>query len=194
MESQQTSVSALREMLPSSPDHVHRDHCADDPAAQAGQPKVDRSQIQGWGADLDRANRPAYPMARMPARLDNPPAGPTSDQPLNMTVFHSIERPGVTPLFGTAAPPKGLSGKIRQFAYKLSESDIQHWLLLLLADRVNVAEGVGEDLMSGRVPNIFAEMGAGAELRHNPAGFARKAAVATAVVGIGYYLLRRRKR
>ncbi len=194
MENQSSSMTSLSEAPPVPARHTHRDHSADNPVAQAGQPKVDRSQIQGWGADLDHANRPAYPMARMPARLDHPPSGPTPDQPLNMEVFHSIERPGVTPLFGTSAPPKGVSGKIRRFAYKLSESDIRHWLLLLLADRVNVVEGIGEDLMRGRVPNILAEMGAGAELRHNPAGFARKAAVATAVVGVGYYLLRRRKR
>ena len=194
MENQQTSVTRFNETMPASAAHVHRDHSADNPVAQAGQPKVDRTQIQGWGADLYHANRPAYPMARMPARLDNPPAGLTSDQPLNMTVFHSIERPGVTALFGTSAPPKGVSGRIRRFAYKLSETDIRHWLLLLLADLVNVVEDIGEDLMSRRVPNILGEMGVGAELRHNPAGFVRKAAVATAVVGVGYYLLRSRKR
>lgn len=177
------------------PGALKRDHSADSHAGhiqkrQAG----DLSHIQGWGADLDHANRPAYPMERTPPRLDNPQTGPLADQPVNMTVFHSIERPGITPIFGTSAPPTGLSGKIRAFAYKLSESDIRHWLLLLLADRVNVVEGIGEDLMQGKVPNVLAEMGIAAEFKHNPAGLARKAAIATAVAGVGYYLLKQRDR
>jgi hypothetical protein len=109
-----------------------------------------------------------------------------------MKVYHSVERPGITPIFGTSTPPTGLSGKIRDVAYKLSENDIRHWLLLMLADRVNVVEGIGEDLSRGHIPNIFAEMGARAELRYNPMGFARKAVIASAVVGIGYYLIKRR--
>jgi hypothetical protein len=32
----------------------------------------DTSHIQGWGADLDPANRPAVPMERTPPRLDVP--------------------------------------------------------------------------------------------------------------------------
>lgn len=30
---------------------------------------MQRADIPGWGADLDHANRPAYPMERMPPRL-----------------------------------------------------------------------------------------------------------------------------
>jgi hypothetical protein len=151
-----------------------------------------RTDIPGWGADLDHANRPAYPMERMPPRLDNVHWTQPEDQPLNMTVFHSTERPGVTPLFGTSAPPTGLSGKLRGAAYRLSENDIRHWLLLLLADRVNMVEGIGEDLLQGRVPNLLAEMGIASEWKYNRAGLVRKAAIATAVTGIGYLLLRRR--
>ncbi|GAC1412204.1 MAG: hypothetical protein NVSMB6_14000 [Burkholderiaceae bacterium] len=177
------------------PGSLKRDHSADEHACHIQKrQKADLSHIHGWGADLDHANRPAYPMERTPPRLDNPPTGPLADQPVNMTVFHSIERPGITPVFGTSAPPTGLSGKIRAFAYKLSESDIRHWLLLLLADRVNVVEGIGEDLMNGKVPNVLAEMGIAAEFKHNPAGLARKAVVATAVIGASYYFLKRRGR
>lgn len=155
--------------------------------------KRDYSHVQGWGADLDHKDRPAYPMERTPPRLEGVHWDRPEDQPLNMKVYHSTERPGVTPVFGTSTPPFGLSGKIRDVAYKLSENDIRHWLLLLFADRVNVVEGIGQDLMQGRIPNIFAEMGAKAELRHNPAGFARKAVVATVVVGVAYYLFQRRR-
>jgi hypothetical protein len=152
------------------------------------------SHIQGWGADLDHSNRPAYPMERMPPRLDGVHWDQPEDQPIKMKIYHSTERPGVTPLFGTSTPPAGLSGKIRDVAYKLSENDIRHWLLLILADRVNMVEGIGQDLLSGHIPNVFAEMGGMAELKYNRAGLVRKALVASAVVGVGYYLMKSRKR
>ncbi|MDB5840330.1 MAG: hypothetical protein JWQ23_2282 [Herminiimonas sp.] len=155
-------------------------------------PKGDFSHIQGWGADLDHKNRPAYPMERTPPRLEGLHWTEPENQPLKMKVYHSVERPGITPIFGTSTPPAGLSGKIRDVAYKLSENDIRHWLLLMFADRVNMIEGIGEDLMQGRIPNIFAEMGGKAELKYNRAGLIRKTMIASAVVGVGYYLLKRR--
>lgn len=164
------------------------------PQLQPRKSREDLSHIQGWGADLDPADRPAYPMERTPPRLDNVHWDQPEQQPVNMKVYHSTERPGMTPVFGTSAPPKGLSGRIRDFAYKLSENDIRHWLLLLFADRVNVVEGIGEDLMQGHVPNVLSEMGIKAEWRHNRAGLVRKAAIASAVVGIGYYLMTRKSR
>ncbi len=64
------------------------------------------------------------------------------------------ERPGMTPVFGTSVPPSGLSGKMRALAFRYSENDIRHWLILLAADRVNVGEGLLEDLAHGHVPNV----------------------------------------
>jgi hypothetical protein len=154
-------------------------------------PRRDHSHIVGWGADLNHKNRPAYPKERTPPRLDGLHWDQPEDQPINMKVYHSTERPGITPVFGTSTPPSGLSGKIRDVAYRLSENDIRHWLLLLFADRVNVVEGIGCDLMRGRVPNVFSEMGGKAELQHNRAGFITKVAVASLVVGLGYVLLKR---
>jgi len=149
--------------------------------------------VPGWGADLDHANRPAYPMERTPPRLDNVHWERPAEQPRTVKVFHSIERPGLTPVFGTSTPPSGLSGLMRGFAYKYSENDLRHWFILMAADRVNVGEGLLEDLMHGHVPNLFKEMGGPAEWRHNRQGFIKKAAVATAVVGVAVYLMRRRR-
>lgn len=132
------------------------------PRAQA-----DRSAITGWGADLDHANRPAYPMERTPPRLDNVHWDQPSAQPVNVEVLVSTERPGISPVFGTTLPPKGLSGVIRRLAFKASENDVRRWLLLLLADRIDVVEGVVQDLARGHVPNVLAEMGMAAEWRHN---------------------------
>lgn len=152
----------------------------------------DMSHIQGWGADLDRKNRPGVPMEHSPPRLEGAPSGAPEQQVQRVEVFVSPERPAITPLFGTGQPPRGLSGMLRRAAYKMTENDIRHFMLLLLADRVNMVEGLGEDLARGHIPNVFGEMGIKAEWQHNPAGLVRKAAVATAVVGIGYYLLSRR--
>ena len=151
-----------------------------------------RHDIPGWGSDLDRANRPAYPMERTPPRLPHPPHALPESQHRHVEVLHSIERPGITPLFGSTVPPSGLSGSVRRFAFRYSENDLRHWMLLLLADRVQVGEGLVQDLGRGHVPNIYAEMGGNAELRFNPRGAARKAAVVAGVVALVWLARRRR--
>jgi hypothetical protein len=151
-----------------------------------------RDDIPGWGSDLDRANRPAVPMERMPPRLERPDH-PPAQQHSHVEVLISPERPGITPLYGTSAPPRGLSGVLRRTAYRQTENDLRHWLLLLLADRVDAVEGIGDDLRHGHIPNVFSEMGLGAAWRHNPRGVVRKAAIGAAVLGMSYWLLRRRK-
>jgi hypothetical protein len=148
--------------------------------------------IAGWGADLDPADRPAVPMERTPPRLDVHWQAPAA-QARTVEVLHSTERPGITPVFGTSVPPSGPSGALRRVAFRYSENDLRHWLMLLFADRVNVVEGVLQDLAHGHVPNVFAEMGGPAEWRHNRAGFVRKALVVSAVAGVAVYWLRRRR-
>ena len=120
----------------------------------AGEVKVPakHAHINGWGADLDHAMRPAYPMERTPPRLEGAHTHPPAQQPQTVEILQSIERPSMTPLFGTPNPPSGLSGMVRRVAFKYSESDLRHWLLLLFADRVNMVEGLGEDLMHGKIP------------------------------------------
>ena len=132
------------------------------------QPMIDPSQVPGWGVDTDPQNDPTYPMKR---RTDGEHAGYSWErppqQPVNVEVLHSNERPNVSAAFGTSTPPAGLSGMLRRFAFKYSESSYGHWLPLMLADRVGVVEGILEDLTRGRVPNIFAERGWKAEWKHN---------------------------
>lgn len=152
-----------------------------------------RAHIPGWGADLDPAQRPAYPMERTPPRLPNGPPGPLAQQPCDVEVLHSSERPGITKVFGTTVPPSGLSGRLRRFAFKYSENDLRHWMALLLADRIHMGEGLVQDVACGHIPNIYAEMGGPAELRHNPAGFARKVAAGALMVGLLVYARRQRR-
>ena len=175
--------------------HVHPHPLQGDAAEHPRRPtREELSHINGWGADLDHKDRPAYPMERHPPRFIHPHEGKLPQQPENVEVLVSTERPGITPIFGTVQPPKGLSGAIRRVAYQWSENDLRRWLLLIAADRVNVVEGIGEDLAQGKVPNVLGEMGIKSEWQHNRAGLVKKAVIAGAVVGTVAYLLRRRER
>ena len=72
---------------------------------------------------------------------------------------------------------------MRRLAFRWSESNWAHWLLLIAADRVNMVEGLVEDLGRGHIPNIPKEMGVPAEWRHNKTGLVKKLAVAAVIVG-----------
>jgi hypothetical protein len=50
---------------------------------------ADHAHIQGWGADLDRKQRPAVPMERTPPRLPGANLGPPEQQRQTMEVFVS---------------------------------------------------------------------------------------------------------
>jgi hypothetical protein len=166
-------------------------------AYREGQPayygRRDHTGIVGWGVDLPKANRPAYPKERTPPRLEVPWNEP-EPQRQNVEVLVSVEHVKRPPVFGTVQPPSGLSGVLRRAAFGWAEADIRHWLVLILADRVNVVEGVIEDLANGHVPNVFAEMGWKAKYKHNKAGFFTKIAVMSAVAGLGIYLMTRREK
>lgn len=143
-----------------------------------------RDDIVGWGADLDPANRPAYPKERTPPRYTNAHWKDPEQQIQSIRLLRSTERPRISRVFGTSTPPKGLSGMIRGVAYKYSENDIRRWMMLLFADRINVFEGIFEDLSRGHIPNIFAEMGIKAEFKYNKKGLAKKVLIAGGIAGI----------
>ena len=99
-------------------------------------------------------------------------------------ILHSIERPDVTRVFGTSAPASGLSGVIRHCAFKFSEGRFAHWLLLLVADRVNMVEGFMDDLVHGRGTQCLSEMGMKAKWKHDRKAVVTGMAVGAAVVGM----------
>ena len=138
--------------------------------------------IKGWGIDADPENDPTYPMKEWNGadhqrfNYDKP-----IQQPIDVEVLHSIERPGVSRVFGTSTPPKGLSGIIRRFAYKYSESTYAHWVPLVLADRIGIFEGYIDDFKHGIVPNPFAERGWQAEWKYNRKGLLKNVAIGAAV-------------
>lgn len=149
---------------------------------------VDTSQIPGWGVDADPANNPTYPMRNI---AEDDKAGmswerPTQQNP-TVKILCSNEHLALPAVFGTPNPPSGLSGLIRGFAFKFSESKWNHWLLLLMADRINMIEGIINDLVHLRIPNIPAEMGLRSELKHNLGGFLLKLAIAIIILAALFY-------
>jgi hypothetical protein len=127
-----------------------------------------RRRIPGWGADLDPADRPSYPRERRDlesgARWDFP-----ERQPELEPRERSIEHLQLTPVFGTAQPLRGPAGKLRRFAYeRYSEGRAAHWLLLILADRVDAAGSHARSLLSLRPDNPVTQTGVLAEPRYRP--------------------------
>ncbi|AKD54803.1 hypothetical protein [Spirosoma radiotolerans] len=155
----------------------------------------DYSHINGWGIDADPNNEPTYPMKHYTGddheRLnwERPPL-----QPATVEVLHSNERPTLTAVFGTSSPPSGLSGALRRYAFTFSESEYGHWLPLLLADRINVVEGIVDDLKQGHIPNIFAEKGWKADWKYNRKGLVQNVLVGVAVTTAVIALLSRKKK
>jgi hypothetical protein len=142
----------------------------------------DYSHIPGWGIDADPEDHPNYPMKKYTGDDHNRSNYQRPvQQESQIEKLHSNERPNLSAVYGTPNPPSGLSGMIRRYAFKHSENRYRHWLPLILADRVNVIEGIVEDLGKGIIPNIFAEKGWGAEWKYNRAGLIKKVAVLTAI-------------
>lgn len=150
---------------------------------------------QGVGVDADPKNDPTYPMKTRNNREQEdyswecPP-----QQPFNIEVLRSIERPNITAAFGTSTPPSGLSGMIRCIAFKYSESGYGHWLPLMLADRVNAVEGVLDDLKQGHVSSIFEELGWKAEWQHNRKSLVRQVLIRAVVTSAAIAHFRGRRR
>jgi hypothetical protein len=155
---------------------------------------IDARSVVGWAVDADLRNDPTYPYrdrsTDMGLRQNWEPPSPQESQVEILQSVEYVRRPAV---FGTSTPPHGISGVVRRAAFRWSESNWLHWLLLMGADRINVVEGVVDDLAHGKIPNIPAEMGARAEWRHNRMGFITKSA---AVLGVaaGVFALARSRR
>lgn len=151
--------------------------------------------IPGWGVDADPENDPTYPMKHWNGadhqrfNYEKP-----AQQPVTVEVLHSIERPGVSRVFGTSTPPEGLSGKLRRYAFKYSESTYAHWVPLVLADRINVVEGYIDDFKKGIFPNPFVERGWTAEWKYNKKGVLKTAAIGVAIAAVAIVVLKQKNK
>lgn len=155
----------------------------------------DHSHIKGWGIDADPRNDPTYPMK---LRTDEEIRGYTwerpEQQPVKIEILKSVERPNITAVFGTAMPPKGLSGAIRRMAFKYSENSYGRWLPLVMADRIGVVEGYLDDFSKAKIPNIFAERGWNAELKYNRKNFVLKGLLVATLATAGILMLAAKKK
>ena len=131
-------------------------------------PEQLRARIPGWGADLDPADRPQVPRERFD--LDSGAHWDFPDrQPETYPRERSIEHEMLPPVFGTAQPLHGLSGKIRRYSYeRFSEGRAAHWLLLIAADRVDAGEAHLRSLLTLRPDNPITETGILSEPRRHP--------------------------
>ncbi|HEY9196815.1 MAG TPA: hypothetical protein VIM77_11135 [Mucilaginibacter sp.] len=154
----------------------------------------DYKAIPGWGMDIDPQNEPTYPMKNYTGddhQRINYERSP--QQAINVEILQSNERPGPSVVFGTSVPPSGLSGVIRRYAFKNSEDRFRHWIPLILADRINVCEGVIDDIRHGHFPNLIKEAGWAVEWKHNRTGILKKAA-AVLITGIVLSAIFKRQR
>jgi hypothetical protein len=154
----------------------------------------DPATVTGWGVDADPANDPTYPYRD---RSKDDHSGQWVRPPVQRSeveILQSIEHKQRPAVFGTSTPPRWVSGMMRRAAFTYSESHWLHWLMLMGADRINVVEGLVQDLSRAKIPNIPAEMGIRSEWKHNKAGLAKKIAVTAAVAGVAFALIGRSRR
>jgi hypothetical protein len=126
-----------------------------------------RARIPGWGVDLDPADRPSVPKLQFQEDLSGAHWEFPDRQPEKWPRERSVEHAFLTPVFGTAQPPAGVSGVIRRYAYEYSEGRAAHWLLLLFADRVDAVEHHLRSFLTLRPDNPITETGVLSEFTHH---------------------------
>ena len=127
-----------------------------------------RARIPGWGADLDPADRPSVPRERFDPTFSGARWEYPEEQPEKWPRERSVEHTQLPPVFGTAQPPRGMSGAIRKLAYaKYSEGQAAHWLLLMAGDRVDTVESALRSLLTTRPDNPITQTGVRAEITHH---------------------------
>jgi hypothetical protein len=92
----------------------------------------------GFAVDAGRAARPGVPRER-----PSPERG-LLRRPEQQRGMEVLSREGIlqpTPVFGTAQPAKGLAGLVRRAAYGVPEQRTARWMLLVVADRIDVLGG-----------------------------------------------------
>lgn len=93
------------------------------------------------GVDSNPEDRPGVPRESAPHLL--PGAVPETPQQVAaepVLVRAGLDRP--TPVFSSDLPPRGVSGALRRVAYQIPDHRLGHWVLLMVADRVDVIENL----------------------------------------------------
>jgi hypothetical protein len=91
--------------------------------------------------DANRDRRPGVPMELDPPRPVGTAHWTEPDrQPDPGNVLKRKGLAALTPVFGNTIAPRGASGLLRRAAYEVPAHRPTHWLLLLLADRLDAIE------------------------------------------------------
>jgi len=134
-------------------------YTADKPALAESSDEL-RARIPGWGVDLDLKDRPSVPREQFDPDLSGAHWDFPEKQPEKWPRERSIEHKFLTPVFGTSCPPKGVSGIMRKYAYRrFSEGRAAHWLILMVADRVDSLGSHLQSLLTLRPDNPITETG-----------------------------------
>ena len=99
---------------------------------------TEKVRVAGAGIDGAPHVRPGVPRER---RARDP--GAHWDRPEQQRDLTPLARIGLlhaTPVFGTAVPPRALSGTVRRLAYRVPEHRATRWMLLLMGDKLDVLE------------------------------------------------------
>jgi len=129
--------------------------------------------------DAAPASRPGVPMEAEP-HVDSGASWEEPERQLSRTPH--LKRKGLprlTPVYGTAQPPKGVSGAMRKAAYEIPEHKPSHWMLLMAADRVDVLES-----SLARMTSESGALPVGRQIRARPL-------VALAIAGVAGAMLAR---
>ncbi len=92
------------------------------------------------GADLPAHERPGVPMETAPHALTPTAPEQVERQRPRRGITKRSSLRQFTPVFGTGQPLHGVSGLIRRLAYSVRETHARHWMMLLMADRVDILE------------------------------------------------------
>ena len=170
-----------------------RDSKPSDTMVHTSSGPVDTSGIIGWGVDANPENDPTYSYRDRSADDHSGEWARPAQQSPEVELLQSVEHKQLPAVFGTASPPKWVSGMIRRAAFRWSESNAAHWMLLMAADRVNMVEGLVEDLARAKIPNIPKEIGLPAAWKHNKKGLAKTVGIAALAGGALFAWSRLRK-
>ena len=158
-------------------------------AAENAQPRIDPVTVIGWSVDADPDNDPTWPMRN---RAGDDGTGLNWARPrlqqTDVEILQSVEHPRAPAVLGLSAPPSGASGVVRRLAFRFSESQWGHWLLLMLADRINAAEGLVEDVFRHHALERTPASGT----RHTRPSALTLAFTGIAIAGLVYLMRRRR--
>jgi hypothetical protein len=127
-----------------------------------GSERNEHAGIPYWGVDRAPDARPGVPKERLPPQPLPRSHWVTPERQIpRFEVLKRSDLPELTPVFGTAPPPHGISGAIRRIAYRIPEYKPGHWMLLLAADRVDAVESDPLRLVRRALPFVALALAAG---------------------------------